>query len=124
MDKMQTVRETTVDESGNYLEGMIGSDADMDNRKEEKSERDALVRKGEWKELEKREQAEGTSIRRGNQMRDGFHAGYESAAEDFVNGKASVEHFETLRTARDLTDFYALGFELGYFRKLAEICIA
>lgn len=64
------------------------------------------------------------SVRKQNQMRAGYIAGFESAASDYVNGKATCEHFEELRAERDITDFYVIGFELGYLRKLAEVLVA
>jgi glutathione peroxidase-family protein len=64
-----------------------------------------------------------TSIRKESNMRAGYIAGFQSAADDYVNGKATTQVFEKLREARDITDFYALGFELGYMRKLAEILV-
>lgn len=64
------------------------------------------------------------SIRKQSQMRAGYIAGFESAATDYVNKTATVEHFEELRANRDITDFYAIGFELGYMRKLAELLVA
>ena len=81
------------------------------------------LRKEMWKTLEKGEREQSTSVSRSNLMREGFHAGFSAAADDFVNGRATVEHFEKLREHRDISDFYALGFELGYYRKLAELLI-
>lgn len=93
----------------------MGSDADHKARAE---------RRHLWAVLSEQEKAENTTVKKAAVMREGFHAGFEAAASDFVNGTATVEHFETIRSVRDVTDAYAMGFELGYFRKLAEILVA
>lgn len=62
--------------------------------------------------------------RKQSRMRAGYIAGFDAAASDYVNGTATCEHFEELRAQRDIADFYAMGFELGYMRKLAEILVA
>jgi hypothetical protein len=74
-------------------------------------------------DFEKLDLRESTSIRKVNLMHSGFHAGVAAAANDYVNDKVNLAVFETLRTERDVTDFYAIGFELGYFRKLAEVLV-
>ena len=74
----------------------------------------------EWKALDK---DEVSSTKRSVLYNEGYEAGFKSAADDYVNGKVSLEFFEKLREARDITDFYAIGFEMGYFRKLAEIAV-
>lgn len=94
---------------------LIGSDEDF---------RDRALEREKWEAMEARERQANTSVKRGNLMREGFHAGFESAASDFTNGTANVEHFEGLREQRNAADFYAIGFELGYLRKLAEILVA
>jgi hypothetical protein len=104
------------EESNDKPESEIGSDADFQAHAER-----AELKARDRKEFDRLDKLEGTSIRRSSLMHEGFHAGFEAAASDYVNGKVNVEVFEKLRTERDLTDFYALGFELGYFRKLAEI---
>lgn len=65
-----------------------------------------------------------TSIRKEQLFRAGYIAGFNSAADDYVNNKvkASLNCFEEeIRSARDLTDFYSVGFEVGYLRKSLEI---
>lgn len=93
----------------------IGSDADFAAH---------LAKQQVEANLEARERQETSSVRRADLMREGFHAGHEAAASDYVNGTANVECFEGMREERDITDFYAMGFELGYLRKLAEILVA
>lgn len=92
----------------------IGTDQDFANE---------ALRREEWKSLEKLERQQNTSISRQSLFHEGFHAGYSAAVDDYLNGKATVEHFEGIREHRDITDFYSMGFELGYFRKLSEILV-
>jgi hypothetical protein len=103
-----------VPDPGELLASEIGSDKDFAAR--------ALQREI-WASLEKKERHENTSVRRANLMHEGFHAGYEAAADDYVNGLATTDVFEGLREDREISDFYAIGFELGYTRKLAEIAL-
>src|SRR4051812_26101511 len=49
---------------------------------------------------------------------EGYETGYNSAAEDYVNQKVNLELFEREKTQEDITDFFAIGFENGYVRKL------
>lgn len=101
---------------------MVGCDTDLAAYAEKQEKRREAL-KIDRKMYERLEREEGKSIRKINLMREGFCAGYEAAASDYANGTATVEHFEAMRQERDLNDAYALGFELGYFRKLAEILV-
>lgn len=78
------------------------------------------VTKEQWEGLDK---AESGSVKRAVLYNEGYEAGFNSAADDYVNGKVTLEIFEKFRTDRDITDFFAIGFEMGYFRKLAEIAV-
>ena len=113
--ELQVGTPVTVVEEQEIMASEIGSDQDF---------KDRAMQREVWAGLEVRERQENTSIRRANLMREGFHAGFEAAASDFTNGTATVEHFEDLRAEREITDFYAIGFELGYLRKLAELLVA
>ncbi len=118
VERMNTgkMQETAVAEETQEMPAAeIGSDQDFQKRAEQRKV---------WATLEAGERQESTSVRRSNLMRDGFHAGYEAAASDYAHGTATVEHFEALREERDVTDFYAIGFELGFMRKLAELLVA
>lgn len=49
-------------------------------------------------------------------------AGYQQAAEDYAAGRVKERDLEALREI-EVTDFHALGFQVGYLRKLAEIAL-
>lgn len=72
------------------------------------------------KELEASDKAEKTVVRRGDRFQEGFDAGFTAAAEDFANDEVDLE---ALEEKRDITDFFAVGFEVGYLRKLAEVLV-
>lgn len=53
----------------------------------------------------------------------GYQAGYAAATDDYLAEKVNLELFAPLKDLAELEDLYALGFEMGYFRKLAEILV-
>jgi len=55
---------------------------------------------------------------------EGYDSGYSAAADDYSTGKVRLEVFgESGRDITEILDHYAMGFEVGYLRKMAEICI-
>jgi len=52
----------------------------------------------------------------------GVLAGYLQATEDFGENRITEEDLEALKE-HDITDFHAIGFQVGYLRKLAEIAV-
>ena len=53
----------------------------------------------------------------------GFRAGFDAAVEDYLAGRVDLLRFKTEWTSQDVSalDWYELGFEMGYIRKLAEM---
>lgn len=74
-------------------------------------------------QLNRLDQVERSSVNRATLYNEGYEAGFKAAADDYCNEKVGLEVFDKLRDERDITDFYAIGFEMGYFRKLAEIAV-
>jgi hypothetical protein len=52
----------------------------------------------------------------------GVAAGYLQATEDFGINRITEEDLEALKD-HEITDFHAIGFQVGYLRKLAEIAV-
>ncbi len=61
------------------------------------------------------------SIRKAHLFREGYNVGVTACVNEFLNGTLNLTHLDELREARSVTDFYSLGFEVGYLRKAAEI---
>lgn len=49
-------------------------------------------------------------------------AGYQQAAEDYAASRIKERDLDVLKD-HDITDFHAIGFQVGYLRKLAEIAL-
>lgn len=51
---------------------------------------------------------------------EGVAAGYVQAAEDYIGKRVTEETLEEIKI-HSVTDFHAIGFQVGYLRKLVEI---
>ncbi len=51
----------------------------------------------------------------------GYDAGFRAAADDYLTGNMQLGVFTGRKELAELEDHYAIGFEMGYLRKLAEI---
>lgn len=76
------------------------------------------VKRKEFEEMDKR-----ISQSRSALFNEGISAGFNAAADDYSTDRINLDLFSRDKTQEDMTDHYALGFELGYLRKLAEICV-
>lgn len=59
---------------------------------------------------------------RETRYKSGFVEGFSQAAEDYALNKLDFENFNSKdKGIVELTDYFGLGYEMGYLRKLSEI---